>query len=244
MSVASPQNDAPVRHLRIPGTRNLRDVGGYPAGPGRRTRWRTLYRTDALDRLPPQSQARLIDLGLRHVIDLRWPHELAGAPSVFARSSRVRYTSIPLWDDPPPEGDPPTVYSRAFDTRAGVLATIVRTLLDADGLPAVIGCAAGVDRTGVSIALLLSAVGVPIDVAAADYGLSVETYAASEDAVEFMDEWRSGPVNLNCLPAYMLHALEHLERRHGGARALLRHEGLTDAELDRLTALLTEPVAA
>jgi protein-tyrosine phosphatase len=240
MSVASPHNDAPIRHLRIPGTRNLRDVGGYPAGQGRRIRWRTLYRTDALDRLPPESQAALLELGLRHVIDLRWPHELAGAPSVFARSSRVRYTNIALWDDPPFEGDPPTVYRRAFDTRAGVLATIVRTLLDADGLPAVIGCAAGVDRTGVSIALLLSAVGVPIDVVAADYGLSVETYAASEDAVEFMDEWRSGPVNLNCLPEYMLDALEHLERRHGGARALLQREGLSVSELDRLTELLTE----
>jgi protein-tyrosine phosphatase len=244
MSVASPRNDSPIRHLRIPGTRNLRDVGGYPAGQGRRIRWRTLYRTDALDRLPPQSQQALLDLGLRHVVDLRWPHELAGAPSVFARSSQVRYTNIPLWEDPAPDGDPPTVYRRAFDTRAGVLATVVRTLLDADGLPAVIGCAAGVDRTGVSIALLLTAVGVPIDVVAADYGLSVETYAASEDAVEFMDEWRSGPVNLNCLPEYMLDALEHLERRHGGARALLRREGLTDAELDRLTELLTERGAA
>ena len=46
----------PARHLRLPGTRNLRDVGGYPAGPGRRTRWRTLLRTDALDRLPAASQ--------------------------------------------------------------------------------------------------------------------------------------------------------------------------------------------
>src|SRR5438045_2227092 len=205
MSVAPASNDAqqraPNRHLRIAGTRNLRDVGGYPAGQGRRTRWRTLYRTDALDRLPPKSQATLIDLGLRHVVDLRWPHELAGAPSVFARSSRVRYTNIALWDDPAPEGDPATIYSGAFDTRADVLATIARTLLDADGLPAVIGCAAGVDRTGVSIALLLSAVGVPIEVCAADYGLSVETYAASEDAVEGMDEWRSGPVNVNHLPA-------------------------------------------
>jgi protein-tyrosine phosphatase len=240
MSIVPARPDAPNRHLRIPGTRNLRDVGGYPAGAGRRTRWRTLYRTDALDRLPPQSQATLIDLGVRHVIDLRWPHELAGAPSVFARSNRVRYTNIALWDDPPLEGDPPTVYRGAFDTRAGVLATVVRTLLDSDGLPAVIGCAAGVDRTGVSIALLLSAVGVPIDVVAADYGLSVETYAASEDAVEFMDEWRSGPVNLNCLPEYMLESLEHLEGRHGGARALLKREGLTDLELDRLTERLTE----
>jgi protein-tyrosine phosphatase len=244
MSVAPASNDAPNRHLRIPGTRNLRDVGGYPAGQGRETRWRTLYRTDALDRLPASSQEALIDLGLRHVIDLRWPHELATAPSVFAHSNRVRYTNIALWDETPFEGDPPTVYSRAFDTRAAVLASIVRTLLDGDGLPAVIGCAAGVDRTGVSIALLLAAVGVPIDVCAADYGLSVETYAASENDVEFMDEWRSGPVTLNCLPEYMLHALDHLERRHGGARALLLREGLSDADLDRLTDLLTERVAA
>src|SRR2546423_12055232 len=238
------QSGAPNRHLRIPGTRNLRDVGGYPAGQGRRTRWRTLYRTDALDRLPPTSQATLIDLGVRHVVDLRWPHELAGAPSVFARSSRVRYTNVALWDDPAPEGDPPTIYRGAFDTRADVLATIARTLLDADRLPAVIGCAAGVDRTGVSIALLLSAVGVPIEVCAADYGLSVETYAASEDAVEGMDEWRSGPVNLNCLPDYMLQALEHLQRRHGGARARLSPAGASQHQLDRLTDLMTERVAA
>src|SRR3954470_4487256 len=101
MSVAPASNDAPQRHLRIPGTRNLRDVGGYPAGQGRRIRWRTLYRIDALDRLPPQSQEQLLALGLRHVIDLRWPHKLVGAPSVFARSSRVRYTNIALWEDPP-----------------------------------------------------------------------------------------------------------------------------------------------
>ncbi len=86
----------PARHLRLPGTRNLRDVGGYPAGPGRQTRWRTLLRTDALDQLPPASQEELIGLGLRRVIDLRWEHELAARPSVFERSERVRYTSLPL----------------------------------------------------------------------------------------------------------------------------------------------------
>jgi hypothetical protein len=42
----------------------------------------------------------------------------------------------------------------------------------------------------------------------------------------------------------MLQALEHLQRRHGGARALLAREGLSEAQLDRLTDLLTEGVAA
>lgn len=237
-------NEAPNRHLRIPGTRNLRDVGGYPAGPGRRTRWRTLYRTDSLDRLPAESQSTLLDLGLRQVIDLRWPHELAQAPNVFGRSKHVRYVSVSLWEDNPPARGPVETYSRAFDTRADVLAAIVRSLAEPDGVPAIIGCAAGVDRTGVAIALLLSAVGVPNNVVAADYGLSVETYASIESAPELSDDWRAGPVNLDCLPEYMFEALDHLDRRHGGARALLAREGLTGAELDRLTHLLTERVAA
>jgi protein-tyrosine phosphatase len=248
MSVAPASNDVPNetpdRHLRIPGTRNLRDVGGYPAGRGRRTRWRTLYRTDSLDRLPAESQSTLLDLGLRQVIDLRWPHELADAPNVFGRSKQVRYLNVSLWEDNPPARGPIETYSRAFDTRAHVLAAVVRSLLEPDGLPAVIGCAAGVDRTGVSIALLLSAVGVPHDVVAADYGLSVETFASIEQAPELSDDWRAGSVSLDCLPEYMLEALQHLDRRHGGARALLAREGLTAADLDRLTDLLTEPVAA
>ena len=248
MSVAPASNDAPNetpdRHLRIPGTRNLRDVGGYPAGQGRRTRWRTLYRADSLDRLPPESQSTLLDLGLRQVIDLRWPHELVDAPSVFGRSNRVRYLNVSLWEDNPPARGLIETYTRAFDTRAHVLAAIVRSLVEPDGLPAVIGCAAGVDRTGVSIALLLSAVGVPSHVVAADYGLSVDTYASIESAPELSDDWRAGSVNLDCLPEYMLEALDHLERRHGGARALLLREGLSKAQLDELTELLTERVAA
>jgi protein-tyrosine phosphatase len=228
------------RHLRVRGTRNLRDVGGYPAGEGRQTRWRTLYRSDSLDRLPERSQRELLDLGLRCVIDLRWPHELIDAPSVFARSDRVHYVHLSLWPDDAPPAGLVEGYVRALDTRGDVVAMVARALLEPDGLPAVIGCAAGVDRTGLSIALLLSAVGVPADVVAADYGMSVDTYAATEGATGFGTDWRSRPVTLDCVPDYMLQALDHVERRHGGARGLLRNHGLAKEELDRLTELLTE----
>ena len=234
--------DIADRHLRLTGTRNLRDVGGYPAGEGRRTRWRTLYRTDALDLLPASSQTALLERGVRCVIDLRWPHELAEAPSVFARSGRVQYRNFSLWPDDPPTTGPVETYQRAFDTRGHVLADVVRTLIERDGLPAVIGCAAGVDRTGVTVALLLTAVGVPIEVVAADYALSVETYATTDNAPEFGDDWRAKQVTLDCLPEYMLEALAHLEREHGGARSLLARHGLHEQELDRLTELLTGPI--
>jgi protein-tyrosine phosphatase len=235
--------DAADRHLRLPGTRNLRDVGGYPAGPGRRIRWGTLLRTDALDRLPDSSQARLLEMGIRQVIDLRWPSELATEPSVFAASSAVRYLSVPLLDNPPapPEGLR-TIYRRMLDERGAQLATVARALLSPDGLPAIVGCAGGIDRTGVTVALLLTAVGVPADVVAADYAMSAACYA-TDGAAAGLDGWRAGPVEIDSQPAYMLATLDHLEREHGGAAALLGRHGLGPADVGELVERLTEPAA-
>ena len=39
-----PSSPLPERHISLPGTFNLRDVGGYPASGGT-TRWRTLLRS-------------------------------------------------------------------------------------------------------------------------------------------------------------------------------------------------------
>jgi protein-tyrosine phosphatase len=230
------------RHLRIPGTRNLRDVGGYPARGGRRTRWRTLYRTDALDVIPPASQDALLDLGLRTVIDLRWPHELKEAPSVFATSTGVRYRSIPLMeDDPSPLIGLAATYRQILDERAPQLAAVAHVLLEPGALPAVIGCAAGKDRTGVTIALLLSAVGVAPDVIVADYVLTSRAFSEPDPQDPHFVDWRAGPVDLECPPDYMEAMLLHLAARHGGAGDLLRRNGLSRPDLDLLVERLTEP---
>ena len=236
-----PSLDDRGRHLRLQGTRNLRDIGGYPVTGGRRTRWRTLYRTDQLNLFPRMSQEALLDAGLRTVIDLRWPRELEDAPSVFATSPRVRYVSQPLTED----GDDRGLglvgwYRRMLDERGPTLAAVARTLLAPDGLPAIIGCAGGKDRTGVTIALLLSAVGVPREVVVADYAL---TNIAFLDAAPdpHLDDWRATPIEMECPPAYMESVLAHLERRHGGAASLLLRHGLTPDDLALLADLLTEP---
>ncbi len=240
--LASPA--APVRHLRLPGTRNLRDVGGYPAGDGRRTRWRTLLRTDALDRLPAGSQRALLDLGLRQVIDLRWPHELDEAPSVFRASDRLTYRSIPLLeDDPTPYAGLAGTYRHMLDARAPQLVEVVRAMLEPDGLPAVIGCAAGKDRTGVAIALVLAALGVPKETIVEDYALSAAIFRGPVDD-EHLVGWRATPVEVEAPPEHMLGALAHLEGVHHGAAELLRRNGLTDAELGELVERLTEPAGA
>jgi protein-tyrosine phosphatase len=61
----------PGRILRIPGTRNLRDLCGYSTLDGRSTRWRTLFRSDCLGQFDATGQAELIELGLGTVVDLR-----------------------------------------------------------------------------------------------------------------------------------------------------------------------------
>jgi protein-tyrosine phosphatase len=221
----------------------LRDVGGYPAGDGRETRWRTLLRTDALDQLPVASQVALHDLGVRQVIDVRWEHEVNGRPSAFRDSHEVRYRNLPLMPDQAvPEGIAAT-YRHMFDTRSTALAGIARALLEPGGLPAVIGCAAGVYRTGVTVALLLAAVGVPADVVAADYALSVESFA-TDGAESGLADWRGAAVTLDCQPEYMLDALAHLELVYGGAPALLARHGFGDGDLGRLRELLTVPSIA
>lgn len=240
-SMRIPAGSSVDRHLPLSGTRNVRDVGGYPTHDGRVTRWRTLLRADQLDRLTPSGQAALLRTGLRQVIDLRWPDELDRSPSVFRHSPAVRYRSVPLLaDDPTPHLGLAGMYRHVFDARGAQLAEVALALLEPDGLPAVIGCAAGKDRTGVTIALLLDVAGVEREVIVEDYALSAAHFANPVAHVE-PDDWRAGSLVVDCPPELMEEALEHLDREHGGSRALLRRHGLADEQLGRLIDRLTEP---
>ena len=43
---------AAERRVKLEGAYNFRDLGGYPAINGRRTKWGRIYRSDSLTRLP------------------------------------------------------------------------------------------------------------------------------------------------------------------------------------------------
>ena len=232
------------RHLRLAGLRNLRDVGGYPTSDGRVTRWRTLFRADALHRLPPASQEALLDqYGIMTVVDLRWPDELLTAPNVFVDSDRVRYRHIPLLEDNPPQLELAGFYQHMLDRRAAQIVDVVRSVLEDGAVPALIHCAAGKDRTGVTVAVLLAAVGVDRDTIANDYALSTECFALpAVDGGDPEDPY-AGPQVVACPPDVMLTTLDHLERTHGGAPSFLGQAGIRAADIERLRELLTEPVS-
>jgi protein-tyrosine phosphatase len=226
------------RHVRIRGTRNLRDLGGYPCGEGRQTRWRTILRSDCLDQLTAEAQAELVALGVRTVVDLRRDDELEAAPNVFVlrASPDVRYVHVPvLEEDPTPTIGIEGTYRQMLDLRPDRMATIVRALAAADGLPAVIHCAAGKDRTGVVSAVLLSVLGVPEETIVEDYILSQTCFASPWDET-------CEPMEVDCPPELMSATLAYLERRYGGAAAYLRRAGVSGDELRRIRSSLTEAV--
>ena len=69
-------SDTVDRHILLEGAVNFRDLGGYPAGDGTRTRWRRLFRADGLGELTADDLEVVRTLGIRTVIDLRSEFEL------------------------------------------------------------------------------------------------------------------------------------------------------------------------
>lgn len=162
------------RHLRVDGTRNLRDVGGYPVHGGGSVAWRTLFRSDSLHMLGSQGVAALAGLGLRTIVDLRADIEVEQRPDAVA-GLPARIVRAPVVRDPsalPPLDGLAAEYRYTVDECGGPVGAAVRALCVPGALPALVHCAAGWDRTGIVIALVLAVLGVPDELIGADYALS------------------------------------------------------------------------
>jgi protein-tyrosine phosphatase len=253
--MSSPVRLEPRRHLPFVGTYNVRDIGGYLTSMGVSTRWFTLFRADSLHRLSPADQAILLDHGLRVVIDLRRPDELQAAPNVFANSSKVSYRHISLLGDTPPivRGDPqPLVetYRYILDQRQAQVREVLAILAAPEGLPALVHCTAGKDRTGVIVALLLGLVGVVPETIVSDYVLT-STYLndafmteTRQRALQRGFTWEQYAPLVGCPPEHMLVTLTHLDVTYGGIEAYVRAIGLTDQHIARLRLALVDQVIA
>jgi protein-tyrosine phosphatase len=233
------------RHWPLEGVYNLRDVGGYTTHDGRKTRWRTFLRADALHKLTPAAQQALIDHGVRTIIDLRHDDELAAAPNVFANSDQVTYHNLPLFAGASPSGNrtmPPdleTIYRYVLDERQTAVKAVFDAMTAADAFPVLIHCTAGKDRTGVITALMLGLAGVHAETIAEDYaltahyaeGLFVELRAGAAAAGRDLAVFER---YLESKPEAMINTLAYLEEKYTSVQSYLERIGLTDAQIAQL----------
>jgi protein-tyrosine phosphatase len=169
-----------TRHVEFERLYNFRDVGGYPTDDGRTVRWGRLYRSDSLGKLAGADWAKFQTLGIRTVIDLRYPFEIA-ASSRIPEYEGLAYHNLSIEHRPYYQAglDPSVEIVRYLADRFaevtvdGVveLREVLRVIAG-DGPPMVIHCHAGKDRTGIVSALVLSLLGVSEVDIIADFALT------------------------------------------------------------------------
>ena len=184
---------APGAGLGLPSVPNLRDLGGWPTGPGTRVARGLAYRSDRLA-LADSDLPAFADLGIRTVYDLRTAGESAAVPDVLPpRTSRVGLDiladsamSTPadllrLFSDPPRATEElhgnrvRQLFDAAYrelialpSARAGYRA-LFTGLAVAERRPALFHCTTGKDRTGWAAAALLLLLGVSDEDVMAEY---------------------------------------------------------------------------
>ncbi|NDZ79156.1 tyrosine-protein phosphatase [Streptomyces sp. SID10853] len=181
----------PSAEPELSGVRNFRDVGGLPTVDGRRVGPGRLFRSGHLAHATADDAAFLSSLGLHTIFDFRNAADVA-LDGRDVELAGVRHVNIPLTDPADGsefwrmvrDGDLEQLRRVLSDDRAaGRMAESYRTIITTrtaehsrvlhaiaeDSVPALMHCAAGKDRAGLSIAVTLLAVGVERDAVEADY---------------------------------------------------------------------------
>ncbi|WP_374324115.1 tyrosine-protein phosphatase [Streptomyces sp. AP-93] len=257
---AAPVAPAPT----LTGVRNFRDVGGLPTADGRRVKSGRLFRSGHLAHATETDAEFLASLGLHTVFDFRngADHALEGAD---VELPGVLNVNIPLSDPADGrefwkmvregdlaqlreilgEGKAAARMSRSYRTmirtRTAEHSRVVHALAE-DSVPALMHCAAGKDRAGLSIAVTLLALGVGREAILADYLESNAPHnryrvrrgsdspeARAPEVMELL-----APL-FDARAPYLTTAFDAIDEEWGGVeRYLAEGLGLTPETLDRL----------
>ncbi len=237
------------RHIAIEGTHNIRDLGGYVTARGTVIPHRRFLRADCLHRLAPGGTDRLVDEGLRCVIDLRTEQEVANAPSLFDGLAGIEYVNLPLFDDLSPAAlaradvnhSHPLVpfYISALDTRGEAVRAILARIASVDDGAVLFNCTAGKDRTGIIAALLLGLAGVSDEDIIQDYVLTEQMIP--DLVAEFLSISRDNGGDVESYATLlespadtMVKMLSHIRTQYGGVKEYVMHIGLEKGDLSLL----------
>ena len=223
---------ATMRRIPFKGVTNFRDIGGYRTRSGAWTCWGLVFRADALHDLSPEDRVLYDQLAIAAVYDLRGEVERDERPNPLP-STHLAILSRPADSDrPAPLASATTqtdgerilrdLYVGLLEHAALQIGELFTALADDNGLPAVIHCHAGKDRTGLVAAVLLDALGVERSTILDDYELTARYRRRTHQDSSYGRLIESGmsqeaAAGVLTTPRWaMQQALEELERRYGG----------------------------
>lgn len=220
---------------------NLRDVGGVPAAGGFTVKRGMLLRSamPAAGDAEPDS----VTWPPRLVIDLRSSGEIADVHPLATDGTTV--VNLPLLSALRPGAVPAEdlagLYRVMIDYADHRLLELVRHVSESDG-PTLIHCAAGKDRTGVSIALLLRLAGVEREHVVVDFLESKKAEAAISARLGRLPVHTNHPPlpkDFLAVPVKAIEAiLDYWDEHDGGTEGWLVKVGAEPALADRLKSKL------
>ncbi|MEH3033009.1 MAG: tyrosine-protein phosphatase [Aeromicrobium erythreum] len=213
---------------------NLRDVGGLRAEAGQVVRPGRLLRS-ALP-FPDDVVPDHIVWPPEVVIDLRSAPEIGDGHPLAGHVPRT--VNLPLLSALRPERgwaeSLPALYGMVLDDASHLLVDVVREVAAVDG-PALVHCAAGKDRTGVSVALVLRLLGVDRDAVVEDYLLTDRAREAIDRRLRRDDRHGPVPPSFFETPTEAIElVLDRWDAVDGGAEAWFLGVGGEEALLERL----------
>lgn len=222
---------------------NLRDVGGVPAAGGALVRTGMILRSA----MPVAGDAdpETVAWPPRLVIDLRSRTEAEDVHPLTSKGATV--LSLPLLSALKPGAAPAAdlagLYRVMVDYADERLVRLVREVSRSDG-PTLIHCAAGKDRTGVSVALLLRLAGVDREHVVADFLRSKDAQdaiAARLSRLPVQPDHRPLPRDFLAVPVKAIEGiLDYWDDHDGGVEGWLVKAGAEADLANRLrTKLLT-----
>jgi protein-tyrosine phosphatase len=203
---------------------NHRDLGGLVAETGHMTRRGRLFRSAA-----PDPSDDPCDSGYALVLDLRCKSEWEAPEHPFAPYTRV--ISMPLLTESDhlwamenfERIDVPAWYAYVVQKYAQQLVRTATACMTTDG-PVLVHCAAGKDRTGLLVGLLLRLVGVSAEAVEVDY-------MRSNDHLREVRRPERGPIP-DAARSESIQAAMAAWDRYGGVAAWFRGHGGRDEDVE------------